>query len=46
MVPSFSHEGPSEEEMAQTSLNLRFVGKGYTNAAEAATGGKPDYKVR
>lgn len=40
----FSHDGPSEEEMRQTSFSIRFVGKGYTSKANPATD-KPDFKI-
>lgn len=42
----FSHAGPSEEQIAQTSFDMTFYGRGFSDAAAAsAPGARPDREV-
>ena len=43
----FSHTGPSEEQIAQTSFDMTFFGRGFSDAvaAGAGPGARPDREV-
>jgi hypothetical protein len=41
----FSHEGPTEQQMKETHFSMTFVGRGFKDAANAASGADPDYQA-
>ena len=41
----FSREGPTEAQMAASSFSMTLFGRGYSTAAKAEAGGRPDKEV-
>lgn len=42
----FSHDGPTEEMMAQTRFSMTFVARGFKSGAPVQASDKPDMQVQ